>query len=104
MVKSSHIKTNSQFHKPFTQNQIDVAANMNSYQSNKFAPSFGKHSKTASQSTKSKKHQPEYLLHQDEFPLVKEVNISNIDSDDDPLDSDRAHNSNDPSKHNFKIL
>jgi len=32
------------------------------------------------------------------------VNISNIDSDDDLFDSDRGQNSNDPSKHNFKIL
>lgn len=47
----------------------------------------------------------DYLINEEfhEYPLVKEVNISNIDSDEE-VESDRIQASNDPSKHNFKIL
>lgn len=34
---------------------------------------------------------------------MKEVNISNIDSDEDNIESDWVQQSNDPSKHNFKV-
>lgn len=76
--------------------QIDIASNLNIYKT-KFAPSFGKHSKTIASTIKQTmiKQTPDIVkVAKLDFPddslRVKEVNISNIDSDEDYLDSGRA--------------